>query len=73
MKKLMYTGAIVLGTLGMVACESGTNKTTGSDKRVIDTDTVATEYEVEKTTVESDTTTKKETIKADKDKDKKKH
>lgn len=67
MKKLMYTGAIVLGTLGMIACDSGTNTTTDSDERVIETDTVSTEYEVERTTVETDTTTETETIEMDRD------
>ncbi|MDX5418910.1 MAG: hypothetical protein LPK09_06820 [Hymenobacteraceae bacterium] len=67
MKKLMYTGAIVLGTLGMIACNSGTDTTTDSDERVIETDTVSTEYEVERTTVETDTTTETETIEMETD------
>ena len=62
MKKVMYIGVIALGTLGMVACDSGTNTTTDSDERVIQTDTVATEYEVERTVIETDTTTETETI-----------
>lgn len=65
MKKVMYIGVIALGTLGMVACDSGTNTTTDSDERVINTDTVSTEYEVERTTVETDTTTNTETVEID--------
>jgi hypothetical protein len=67
MKKVMYIGVIALGTLGMVACDSGTNTTTDSDERVIRTDTVSTEYEVERTVVETDTTTETETIDIDRD------
>jgi hypothetical protein len=66
MKKIIYTGAIIFGTLGMIACDSGTNTTTNSDERVIDTDTVSTEYEVERTTVETDTTTETKTIEKEK-------
>ncbi|WP_242929225.1 hypothetical protein [Pontibacter vulgaris] len=77
MKKIMYAGVIMLGSLSLFACDR-TDKTTDSeadadDKSVVvDRDSVATEYEVTETVVEYDTTKKTKTVDADdvKDKDK---
>jgi uncharacterized lipoprotein NlpE involved in copper resistance len=71
MKKLIYAGAVVLGSLSLLACER-TNDTTSleaeeDNKVVVDRDSVATEYEVTETVVEYDTTTRTKTVDATKD------
>lgn len=74
MKKILLTGMVVLGTVGLFSCER-TNKESDADtelednKSVVARDTIVTEYEVEETIVEYDTTTRKKTVDAEKDKD----
>lgn len=68
-------GVVVLGSLGMMACER-TNNTTHSEGKddnsvVVDRDSVATEYEVTETVVDYDTTTRTKKVDADVDKDNK--
>ncbi|WP_245539599.1 hypothetical protein [Pontibacter roseus] len=72
MKKILYTGAFVLATAGMMACERTTDSsnTTEGEGTVVERDSVATEYEVTETVVEYDTTTRTKTVDVDKDKDK---
>jgi len=72
MKKLVYAGAVVLGTLSLMACEQ-TNRTGTTEKEgvVVDRDSVPTEYEVTETVVEYDTTKHTKTVKPDRDDDKK--
>ena len=74
MKKLVYAGAVVLGTLSLMACEQ-TNRTgtTEKEKVVVDRDSVPTEYEVTETVVEYDTTKHTKTVKADRDHDNSDH
>lgn len=74
MKKIIAAGAVVLGSLGMMACDR-TNHTDTSleaddNKVVVDRDSVPTEYEVTETVVEYDTTTRTKKVDADVDKDK---
>ncbi len=64
MKKLLYAAMFVLGTLSFSACDSG-SKTGGGDEKVVDTDTVAKEVEVQETVVETDTTTRTREVEAD--------
>lgn len=72
MKKIIYTGAIILGTVSLMACEN-TDKagTTEREGTVVDRDSVATEYEVTETVVEYDTTKKTRSVDVDRDKRKK--
>ena len=71
MKKILLTGLAVLGTLGMFACERTNTDNNDNDtelednKAVVDRDTIVTEYEVEETIVEYDTTTRKKTVDAE--------
>lgn len=67
MKKILVASIAVIGTLGMVSCErtnnSGDNETSLDDnKAVVDRDTIVTEYEVEETVVQYDTTTRTRTV-----------
>lgn len=56
MKKLLFVGAIVLGTFAFSACES--KPATEADETVVDTDTlIETDTTVQQTIVETDTTT----------------
>ena len=78
MKKILFAGVVLFGSLSLAACER-TDKTTSleaqedDNKVVVDRDSVATEYEVTETVVEYDTTTRTKTVEADaaEDKDKK--
>lgn len=70
MKKILVASIAIIGTLGMVSCErtnsSGDNETTLEDnKAVVDRDTIVTEYEVEETVVQYDTTTRTRTVDPD--------
>lgn len=74
MKKILVACIAVIGTLGMISCErtnsSGDNETTLDDnKAVVDRDTIVTEYEVEETVVQYDTTTRTRTVDAENDDD----
>jgi hypothetical protein len=72
MKKILVAGVFVLGSLGMVACDRTNDNTThaeGDNSKVVDRDSVATEYEVTETVVDYDTTTHTKTVDADKDRD----
>lgn len=72
MKKIIVAGALVLGTLGMFACERQKENTTdkeGEESVVVDRDSVATEYEVTETVVDYDTTTRTKTVESEKDHD----
>ncbi|GGG14920.1 hypothetical protein [Pontibacter amylolyticus] len=71
MKKILYTGfGILFGTMALVACDNTdrTGTTESDTERVVDRDSVATEYEVTETVVDYDTT--KNTKKVDVDRDK---
>ncbi|PKV75240.1 hypothetical protein [Pontibacter ramchanderi] len=72
MKKIFYAAfAIMFGSMGLVACDN-TNRegTTASEtERVVDRDSVATEYEVTETVVDYDTTTNTKKVEVDRDKD----
>lgn len=73
MRKLLYAGALTLGTFSLLACER-TERTTSleaneDNKVVVETDSVPTEYEVTETVVEYDTTTRTKTVDATKAKD----
>lgn len=68
MKKIFFAGVVLVGSLGLGACER-TEKTTSleaeeDNKVVVDRDSVATEYEVTETVVEYDTTTRTKTVEA---------
>ncbi|MBC5992267.1 hypothetical protein H8S84_05395 [Pontibacter sp. SD6] len=66
MKKIFFAGAIVLGTMGMFACDNNNNEAVTEDEGVVvDRDSVATEYEVTETVVEYDTTTRTKTVDVD--------
>ncbi|WP_162425997.1 hypothetical protein [Pontibacter pudoricolor] len=72
MKKILVAGVFVLGSLGMIACDRTNENATHSEddnSRVVDRDSVATEYEVTETVVDYDTTTKTKTVDAEKDHD----
>ncbi|GAB3537037.1 hypothetical protein GCM10027443_28940 [Pontibacter brevis] len=73
MKKILYSGALVLATMSMMACER-TESTTASEQKgvVVDRDSVATEYEVTETVVEYDTTKQTRTVTVDEEKENKK-
>lgn len=65
MKKILVAGAVVLGTMGMFACDNNNETVTEDEGVVVDRDSVATEYEVTETVVEYDTTTRTKTVDAD--------
>ncbi|WP_245590638.1 hypothetical protein [Adhaeribacter aquaticus] len=74
MKKIFFGSGLVLALLGTAACER-TNKAESADAedsktRVVQRDSVATEYEVTETVVEYDTTQRTKTVKADVQNDK---
>lgn len=71
MKKLLYTGALVLGTVGMMACEQTDKGSTAEEGVVVDRDSVATEYEVTETVVEYDTTQQTRTVTVDEEEENK--
>lgn len=68
MKKLFFAVAVLFGSFSLYSCD---NKATESDanEQVIDSETKVSEYEVEETVVETDTTTRTETIDADEARD----
>ncbi|SIT78076.1 hypothetical protein [Pontibacter indicus] len=72
MKKILYAGfGVLFGTMALVACDN-TNRTgtTESDtERVVDRDSVATEYEVTETVVDYDTTKNTKKVDVDRDND----
>lgn len=72
MKKIMYAGVIMLGVISMAACDQTDRRsgTTEHEGKVVDRDTVATEYEVKETVVDYDTTTHTKTVKPEDKKDK---
>ena len=76
MKKLIWASSMVLILFSTVACEKTKNTenadTEDSTKRVVDRDSVATEYEVTETVVEYDTTQRTKTVEANADKNKEK-
>lgn len=63
MKKLLFAGAVLLGSMSLYSCggEEGA-VSTETEGTVIDQDTVVSELEVERTVIETDTTTETETI-----------
>ncbi|MCC9138335.1 hypothetical protein ACFSKU_21710 [Pontibacter silvestris] len=66
MKKLLLAGTVVLGSLSLYSCGGNEGASTTSDNEmVIDQDTAVSEYEVDRTVVETDTTTESQTIEAD--------
>lgn len=71
MKKHFLGGILILVLCCTAACDN-TKKTEDdtaeNDTRVVDRDSVATEYEVTETVVEYDTTKKKKTVSAEADK-----
>ncbi|MDO6391844.1 hypothetical protein Q4E40_17030 [Pontibacter sp. BT731] len=73
MKKILYAGfGMLFGTMALVACDNTdrTGTTASDNEKVVDRDSVATEYEVTETVVDYDTTTNTKTVDADRDKDK---
>ena len=72
MKKIMYAGfGMLFGTMALVACDNTnrTGTTANETERVVDRDSVATEYEVTETVVDYDTTTNTKKVDVDRDKD----
>jgi uncharacterized protein YcfL len=69
MKKIFYTGVIMLGTLSLVACDNNARTNTTDSERVVARDSVATEYEVTETVVDYDTTTNTRSVDVDRDRD----
>ncbi|WP_439882678.1 hypothetical protein ACSX1A_05805 [Pontibacter sp. MBLB2868] len=69
MKKLLFAGAIILGSMSFYACDGNNDTVTDEevDGTVIDADTTVSEIEVEKTIRDIDTTvtTETETIEPD--------
>ncbi len=68
MKRTIYAGIIILGSMSLLACER-TNKTTDAEADaekgvVVERDSVPTEYEVTETVVEYDTTKRTKTVDA---------
>lgn len=71
MKKILIPCIALAGTLGLMSCER-TNNTDDNEtsleeenKAIVDRDTIVTEYEVEETIVEYDTTTRTKTVDAE--------
>lgn len=60
MKKLFFASALVLGSIGLYSCDSG-GGATSEEGTVIDTDTTVSELEVERTTMDIDTSMNTET------------
>ncbi|PVY42310.1 hypothetical protein [Pontibacter virosus] len=72
MKKILYTGfGLLFGTMALVACDNTdrTGTTASDTERVVDRDSVATEYEVTETVVDYDTTTNTKKVDVDRDND----
>ena len=70
MKKILFAGVVVFGSMSMVACDrTGDGGTTEQEGVVVDRDSVATEYEVTETVVEYDTTKRTRTVEADPEND----
>jgi hypothetical protein len=67
MKKIVTVCIATLGTIGMYACGGGehTENDLDDNKAVVERDTIVTEYEVEETIVEYDTTTRTKTVDRD--------
>jgi hypothetical protein len=65
MKKLFFVGAVVFGTLSLSSCDNQGRTGTDSDETVVRSDTVVSEYEVQETIIETDTSTRTETIDRD--------
>ncbi|RDV11976.1 hypothetical protein DXT99_22860 [Pontibacter diazotrophicus] len=65
MKKLFFASAVLLGSISLYSCDGG--GTTTEEGTVVQTDTTVSELEVERTTMEVDTTmdTETETIDID--------
>ena len=59
MKKLFFASAMVLGSLSIYSCDGG--GATAEEGTVIDRDTTVSEVEVERTTMDIDTTINRET------------
>lgn len=59
MKKLFFASAVVLGSISLSSCDGG--GATTEEGTVIETDTTVSELEVERTTMEVDTTMDTET------------
>ncbi len=72
MKKLLM-GGVLLTLMSTAACESNKtteNNTAEDNTRVVDRDSVATQYKVTETVVEYDTTTRTKTVDAEAEKKK---
>lgn len=68
MKKHFVGGSLILALLCTTACDStkkGDSETAESNTRVVDRDSVPTEYEVTETVVKYDTTQRKKTVTAE--------
>ena len=70
MKKLIIPCVVLAGMIGFTSCERTNNEENTEDtlednKAVVDRDTIVTEYEVEETIVEYDTTTRTKTVEAE--------
>ena len=59
MKKLFFASAVVLGSLGIYSCDGG--GATAEEGVVVDRDTTVSELEVERTTMDIDTSMNTET------------
>ncbi|MFD1188304.1 hypothetical protein [Pontibacter rugosus] len=62
MKKLLFAGAIIFGSVGLYSCGNEGATTAETEGTVIDQDTAVSELEVERTVIDTDTTTETETI-----------
>ncbi|TXK50763.1 hypothetical protein FVR03_04540 [Pontibacter qinzhouensis] len=65
MKKLFFAAAVLFGSFSMYSCDNQAGTESDANETVIDSETKVSEYEVEETVVETDTTTRTETIDAD--------
>ncbi|MFD3002750.1 hypothetical protein ACFS7Z_20430 [Pontibacter toksunensis] len=59
MKKLFFVSAVVLGSIGLYSCDGG--GATSEEGTVVDRDTTVSELEVERTTMDIDTSMNTET------------
>ncbi|TXK50520.1 hypothetical protein FVR03_04880 [Pontibacter qinzhouensis] len=75
MKNILLPGVFTLTAVFLFSCErqgSGDSATVMDDddsRRVVARDTIVTEYEVEETVVEYDTTTRTRTVNSEKERD----
>ncbi|WP_187261760.1 hypothetical protein [Pontibacter beigongshangensis] len=65
MKKLFFAVAVLFGSFSLYSCDNQGGTANDANEQVIDSETRVSEYEVEETVIETDTTTRTETIDAE--------